>query len=307
MAADADQPISSPESPQTETGNISGGEGSASPKPGERDLASQPLEWPPLDLGDLKEYMGGRVLTWTCAGGVSGAATAFYRGEKMPLAFYNRALLGCVLSTTFFSASYMCRYVRQRDDAYNHVFSGVLNGAALGSLRGARRGVLSAAGGGVAGAVFYAASVWLYDTSRAAWINGRRQAMQSASERTLHVRKPKPPVNVPRETFVLFGPRHSEDKHRDSSFGTPMGSSGRINNPVQREEGRNRSNNSGGVHHAGAGGGGSGSDGGSGNSDQQRVRENQSSEVTAADAAAAAAAAAPSKVPAASSWWGSWW
>jgi hypothetical protein len=157
-----------------------------------------------LSVEEYRAYMLPKFSSWSVGGALTGAAVGYYVGEKMALCFYNYGLMSGLTSFTFFSGSFALRYFRQKDDIYNYLVAGSINGAALGSLQGARRGAMGFVIGGVFGGIYNVTTQWLYDQSREAWISNRRFTISNSVDRRLVRPKPAIPSNIKRETFSLF-------------------------------------------------------------------------------------------------------
>eukprot|EP01031_Cornospumella_fuschlensis_P039560 gene39560-48163_t len=135
------------------------------------------------------------------AGYVSGSVS-------LPVAFYSFAALGAIGSTSFFGGAYGVRVLRKellksgtQDDSLNYAISGGLNAAVFSTVRlGWKRGIFGAALGSAFGGLFYTSCSFLYQESRAAWIEYRRYMLDDSVAKIV---PQKTPIMMPSKRSVI--------------------------------------------------------------------------------------------------------
>lgn len=107
------------------------------------------------------------------------AMRGYFVGESLAMHFYIIGFTGGLISTSFFTGTYILKHIRSVDDITNYGISGCLNGALIRTgLNGLRSLPLGFVIGGLGGIGYHWFSHWMYDTSKYVWMNHRRSSLQ---------------------------------------------------------------------------------------------------------------------------------
>ncbi|RYH24337.1 hypothetical protein EON65_16910 [archaeon] len=151
------------------------------------------------DLPSLGGYLSSRVLPSATAVTLYGMSVGYISGAvSLPVAFYSYAALGALSSVSFFGTAYGIRALRKevlktngQDDSLNYAISGGLHAAVFSTIRyGWKRGIFGAALGTAFGGLFYTSASYLYQESRAAWIEYRRYMIDDSEEKIVYQKTP---------------------------------------------------------------------------------------------------------------------
>lgn len=167
---------------------------------------------PSLDAA--RNYLSPRVPTAFLVGSIGGASVGYYIGEMAGLYSITYGFGLGMTSTAFYGGTYALKCARKKDDVYNYMISGSLNGGIIMlGLGGYKRGLLGAVLGTAAGALLKVGSDQAYDMTRLAWVRHRKYTIENSKERLLDVRKPQ------------FHPKDSTLQRRDMNI-IPKGPGG---------------------------------------------------------------------------------
>ena len=133
---------------------------------------------------DFWEYSRPRFYSSLAIGCLAGGTYGFYIGGKMPLYFYYYGFTNSILGASFFSISYLSKGLRGKDDFLNTAISGAITVGCLNFPSGARKGLIGTALGGTLGALYWISGVYLYDTSRKAWLRHRRFILKNSLDKS---------------------------------------------------------------------------------------------------------------------------
>ena len=99
----------------------------------EEDKSSNPLY--ALTFDNFRDYFSVKSPLSVLVGGTFGITRAAYLAESIPLYGYTYAFGFGFGSTSYFSGTFLLRYVRNTDDCINHAISGLVNGGLMVMIR----------------------------------------------------------------------------------------------------------------------------------------------------------------------------